>query len=398
MSNKDLPIGVGIIVVQDGKILCGIRTDNGLVCGPGGHIEKGEKPEQAARREAKEEFGITPKKLISVGYIDSPDDGYNPTQVFLCQDYDGEVNTDDKEMTFPYFAGIEELQDSDLKLFPAFEDSLGMLLHKIGALTNDEKRERMKHDAGSEDLDWITVNGNRIPIDPDTGEVRGGNPKAFGEEKLSDINQQDVTAAFEVRKRVHDKFKKSLGYTVENGSVKASYGGKDYSVEWFEEDYSVECGGPSGAKDYISNYMKDNKGVLAESKKYMGVMENTMRFSSDHDCTVDAVTLEEKNYDDGYSLTFHQNKTETEHFGGYNAETYAMMTAIAMHELNAPAPDIGYFGGGPESSFNCKDRKKAMKFAIAHNQHSIFDCATFITEENPFYDYSLNPIEGKGEE
>ena len=180
MNKNDLPIGVGVLVVQDGKILCGIRTDNGLVCGPGGHIEKGEKPEQAARREAKEEFGILPQKLVSIGCIDSPDDGYNPTQVFLCREFEGEPDTDDEEMTFPYYASIEELQDSDLKLFPAFEDSLGLLLHKIGALTNDEKRERMKHDAGSEDLDWVTIRGQHIPLDPGTGLPVGGNPKVFG--------------------------------------------------------------------------------------------------------------------------------------------------------------------------------------------------------------------------
>lgn len=395
MNNKDLPIGVGVIVVNDGRILCGIRTDNGLICGPGGHIAKGESPVRAAVRETVEEFGIAPKSLVEIGSIDSPDDGYRPTKVFLCKSYSGEPETDDKEMTFPYWASIDDLQNKDLKLFPAFEDSIGLLIHKIEALTKGGKHERMKHDAGSDDTDWITVNGNRIPIDPDTGQIRGGNPKAFGEEKLSDIKQEDVTAAFNARKKVADKFKSTLGYTVNNGKVRAKYGGKEYSVDWFEDDYPVECSGPAGAGDYISSYMKNHKGVLENSKQYKDVMDNVKNFSADHDCTVDAVTLKEKTYDDGYSLTFHQNKTETDHFGGYDSDTYAKMCAIAMHELNAPAADIGFFGGGPESSFNCKDRKTALRFAVAHNQHSVFNCADFETELNPFYDYGLNPIEGK---
>lgn len=35
------PTGCGVIVVKDGKVLVGTRKDNGLVCGPGGHIEIG---------------------------------------------------------------------------------------------------------------------------------------------------------------------------------------------------------------------------------------------------------------------------------------------------------------------------------------------------------------------
>lgn len=34
---------------------------------PGGHVEAGETPEQAAFRETEEEFGISPKELIPLG-------------------------------------------------------------------------------------------------------------------------------------------------------------------------------------------------------------------------------------------------------------------------------------------------------------------------------------------
>jgi len=42
--------GVGVLVITDGKVLTGIRTDGKGICGPGGHIEPGEDPETAARR------------------------------------------------------------------------------------------------------------------------------------------------------------------------------------------------------------------------------------------------------------------------------------------------------------------------------------------------------------
>lgn len=43
MTNSiDLPLGVGVIVIKDGKVLTGTRTDNGLICGPGsGRYPKG---------------------------------------------------------------------------------------------------------------------------------------------------------------------------------------------------------------------------------------------------------------------------------------------------------------------------------------------------------------------
>lgn len=38
-TDTTIPTGCGVIVVKDGKVLVGTRKDNGLVCGPGGHIE-----------------------------------------------------------------------------------------------------------------------------------------------------------------------------------------------------------------------------------------------------------------------------------------------------------------------------------------------------------------------
>lgn len=68
-TDTTIPTGCGVIVVKDGKVLVGTRKDNGLVCGPGGHIEIGETPEEAAIRETREEFGINIANIIPVALI-----------------------------------------------------------------------------------------------------------------------------------------------------------------------------------------------------------------------------------------------------------------------------------------------------------------------------------------
>lgn len=41
-ESDDTPTAAAVIVINDGKILCGVRKDNGLICGPG-DISKREK-------------------------------------------------------------------------------------------------------------------------------------------------------------------------------------------------------------------------------------------------------------------------------------------------------------------------------------------------------------------
>lgn len=120
---KSQPKGCGVLVLQDGKILCGTRIERGgrgKICGPGGHIEPGETPEEAAKREAMEEFGITCEEMTSIGTI-----GDGTSAIFLCTKFSGTPKTDEEEMTEPQWRTIEELQDADL--FGPFEASLEKL-------------------------------------------------------------------------------------------------------------------------------------------------------------------------------------------------------------------------------------------------------------------------------
>ena len=122
---------VGVIVVNGGRILNGTRHNDfgyGLVCGPGGHIEEGETPEQAAFRETKEEFGITPKSLMWLGQgPEEKDTGLKP-YLFLCTEYYGTPNCEDLEMTGAKFSTIEELNEKAESLFGPFADGLNILM------------------------------------------------------------------------------------------------------------------------------------------------------------------------------------------------------------------------------------------------------------------------------
>ena len=95
-------VGVGVMVLRDGKVLLGRRHDDpekadselhgeGTWTMPGGKIDFGESPKDAARRELLEETGIRPKsqKLINIS-SDISGDSHFITIGFLCDDFEGE--------------------------------------------------------------------------------------------------------------------------------------------------------------------------------------------------------------------------------------------------------------------------------------------------------------------
>ena len=67
------------------------------------------------------------------------------------------------------------------------------------------------------------------------------------------------------------------------------------------------------------------------------------------------------------------------------------MCVVAMKDLGTDSVFIGYYGN-PEVSFTCNAPEKAMKFAVEHNQESVYDAEIRKTMVNPFYDKKTNPI------
>lgn len=147
----DTDYGVGVLVVQDGRFLCGTRLKCGSVGGPGGHIEAGESPEDAAIRETQEEFGITPKDLMPVAFLSDLKPPYCPSHVFLCTDFDGSIRCADGEMTSPGFITAEKVAELSTqnpeRLFPPFAQSITALLDVLSSnpgLTSDAQNAKMK--------------------------------------------------------------------------------------------------------------------------------------------------------------------------------------------------------------------------------------------------------------
>lgn len=174
----DTDYGVGVLVVQDGRFLCGTRLKGGSVGGPGGHIEAGESPEDAAIRETREEFGITPKDLMPVAFLSDLKPPYCPSHVFLCTDFDGSIRCADGEMTSPGFITAEKVAELSTqnpeRLFPPFAQSITALLDVLSSnpgLTSDAQNAKMK--------DRMDFNEADHPRD-ENGQFAEGEGSGFG--------------------------------------------------------------------------------------------------------------------------------------------------------------------------------------------------------------------------
>lgn len=90
-------VGVGVMIIKDGKVLLGKRKNahgEGSWCFPGGHLEFGESWEECALREVAEEVGIKIKNIhfgAATNDIFSIEEKHYITIIMLA-DYDsGEV-------------------------------------------------------------------------------------------------------------------------------------------------------------------------------------------------------------------------------------------------------------------------------------------------------------------
>lgn len=124
----DFP-AAAVIIIKDGKILCASRRNNEGICGPGGHTEDGETPEETAVREAIEEFNIVPLNLLPVGEYKGSSGQYMPSMVYFTDQFSGTPEADGSEMMDERWLSLEELMNE--QLFPPFKESLDMLVELL---------------------------------------------------------------------------------------------------------------------------------------------------------------------------------------------------------------------------------------------------------------------------
>lgn len=167
-ASSVVPTGVGVLVVKDGRILVGERKDSGLLCGPGGHIEPGEIPEEAAVRETREEFGINVAELIPIAVISDMPEEYCPSRIFLCTEFYGTPVAFNTEMRDARFETVADILRQEM--FVPFELSIRELLERLSFFHRDENGEEK----------WITTkNGKHVQIG-ENGELLKGHPAAIG--------------------------------------------------------------------------------------------------------------------------------------------------------------------------------------------------------------------------
>lgn len=109
---RQLKVGAGGIVEQDGKILLLQRTQNpfkGFWNLPAGYAEADESPYQTVAREIAEEIGLVVEvdRLLDVYYFDDDPRGNGILIVFLCRVTGGEHRVSDETAAFRYFAPDE---------------------------------------------------------------------------------------------------------------------------------------------------------------------------------------------------------------------------------------------------------------------------------------------------
>jgi len=161
---------------------------------------------------------------------------------------------------------------------------------------------------------------------------------------------------------------------------------------------SIQVAGPGMSRLFVENYIRENPEIIWDMFRYLEMLEAVQTFTetypeAENYNTYDLATGEVMDLQAGYCVTFHQNLAADDPFGGYTPEVYAAMIAITLNELGAETVNVGYFGN-TEISFVCMDKEVALRFAIRHNQNSIYCVSTEETEYNPKYNSELNPILG----
>ena len=119
-------VGCGVFLFDEqDRVLLERRADDGTWCVPGGSMELGETPEEAARRECLEETGLLAKDLRFFNMqadekrhftYPNGDEVYALDINFVCRSYEGTLKRQEEEVLQLQFFGKSELPN-DLSAF-----------------------------------------------------------------------------------------------------------------------------------------------------------------------------------------------------------------------------------------------------------------------------------------
>ena len=117
MTGDDIPLDcVAFILVQDGRVLLERRSLTkrvvpGVLSIPGGHMEDSESPEEAVRRELREELGLTAAKVRYVCTLLHRSEEFRKLHYFAVTEWDGEIVAQE----------ADGLEWADLRCAPSFD-------------------------------------------------------------------------------------------------------------------------------------------------------------------------------------------------------------------------------------------------------------------------------------
>ena len=112
-----------LVIYKEGKVLLQQRSDNGEWALHGGGMDLGEEYLDTITREVKEELGITPinpellgiysgEKMYHKYEKTSGDEVFVLSHAFICEDYEGEINFEDGEVTNLKWFDIDNLPEN----------------------------------------------------------------------------------------------------------------------------------------------------------------------------------------------------------------------------------------------------------------------------------------------
>lgn len=135
---KDATVVVSIAAMKSGKMLIGLRADDGRWTCPGGHVEPKEEPKEAAHRELLEETGLKASSMECIGFCDvreglrvwsflavvegSPDASDDPDEEFVEFKW-----VDPKKFPKTILSNLHNRQDSTLQFLGVQESSLELV-------------------------------------------------------------------------------------------------------------------------------------------------------------------------------------------------------------------------------------------------------------------------------